>query len=162
MAAERHKHPHCNWDMLTAHLQQTRGILLHSWPHQCFLLAGYLWFNEVPVQVQHHKILHGVGDLISPQTPQNQQLLEGVKLSFPLPRQGLSAKQLGAFWGGGENVPDPVAPQEGPKLPADSHCGFRWDKDLPVTWLRSLSVALKPSAGKPELLPLGKCQITLG
>lgn len=142
-----------------ANLQQARGILLHSWPHQHFLLAGYLWLNEVPIQVQRHKVLHGVGDLISPQTPQNQQLLEGIKLNFPLPGQGLSAKQLGAFW---EDVPDPAAPQEAPKLPAGSQWGFRRDKDLPVTRPKLLSVALKPSAGKPELLPLGKHQILLG
>jgi len=53
----------------------------------------------VPIQVQCHEVLHGIGDLISPQTPQNQQLLEGIKLNIPLPRQGLSAKQL--FWGNG-------------------------------------------------------------
>lgn len=111
MAAERHEHPHCNWKMLMAHLQQARGLLLHSWPHQCCLLAGYLWLNEVPIQVQRHKVLHGVSDLISPQTPQNQQLLEGIKLSFPLPRQGLSAEQLGEFWG---DVADPAAPRRHP------------------------------------------------
>lgn len=158
-AGERHEHSHCNWKMLTACLQQARGLLIRSWPHQHFLLAGYLWLNEVPIQFQCHKVLHGVGDLISPQTPQNQQLLECIKLSLPLPRQGLSAKQLGAFWG---DMPNPAAPQEAPKLPAGGHWGFRRDKDLPVTWLRLLSIALKPSAGKPELLPLGKCQVLLG
>lgn len=50
--------------------------------------------------MQRHKALHGVGDLISPQTPQNQQLLEGIEVSFPFPGQRLPAKQLGAFWGG--------------------------------------------------------------
>lgn len=59
----------------------------------------------MPIQVQCHEVLHGIGDLISPQTPQNQQLLEGIKLNIPLPRQGLSAKQL--FWGNGS---DPAAP----------------------------------------------------
>lgn len=141
-----------------ARLQQARGLLLHSWPHQHILLAGYLWLNEAPIQVQCHKVLHGIGDLISPQTPQNQQLLEGIKLSFPFPRQGLSAKQLGAFY---RDVPDPAAPQEAPKLPAGSHWSFRRDKDFPVTWLRLSSLALKPSAGMPELLPLGKCHLLL-
>lgn len=84
-AAGRHEHPHCNWKRLMAHLQQARGLLIHSWPHQCFLLAGYLRLNEASIQVQRHKVLHGIGHLISPQTPYNQQLLECIKLSFPLP-----------------------------------------------------------------------------
>lgn len=79
--------------------------MLHSCPHQHLLLAGYLWLDEALIQVQHHKVLHGVGDLVSTQTPQNQQLLEGIEPIFPLPGQRLSAKQLGAFWG---DVPDPT------------------------------------------------------
>lgn len=61
----------------------------------------YLRLNEGLIQVQCHKVLHGIGDLISPQTPQNQQLLKGIKPSIPLLGQGLSAKQLDIFfWGG--------------------------------------------------------------
>lgn len=80
----------------------------------------YLRLNEGLIQVQCHKVLHGIGNLISPQTPQNQQLLEGIKLSIPLLGQGLSAKQLDIFFFGGD-ASDPAAPQEAPKLPARSH-----------------------------------------